>query len=126
MTTLVILSGAQRNEESPILDLTLQAIKNKIFFMEYYVYMMTNKNNRVLYIGVTNNLARRVYEHKAGLIDGFTKKYNVHKLVYAEKFENIEFAIKREKQLKGWIRTKKNELVELNNHDWNDLLPTDF
>ena len=87
----------------------------------YYVYMMTNSNNKVLYIGVTNNLKRRVYQHKNGEIDGFTKKYNVHKLVYFEHFTNIEHAIKREKQLKKWKRQWKNELVESKNPKWADL-----
>ena len=83
--------------------------------------MMTNSNNKVLYIGVTNNLKRRVYQHKNGEIDGFTKKYNVHKLVYFEHFTNIEHAIKREKQLKKWKRQWKNELVESKNPKWADL-----
>ena len=92
-------------------------------FMHYYVYMMASNNNKVLYIGVTNNISRRVYEHKTGAIEGFTKKYNVHKLVYAEKHESIDTAIMREKQLKGWLRSKKEELIAINNPDWQDLMP---
>jgi len=83
--------------------------------------MVTNKNNRVLYIGVTSNLERRVYEHKNKLIDGFTKKYNVNKLVFYEQTSDVRVAIEREKQLKGWIRKRKNELVESVNPMWNDL-----
>ena len=87
----------------------------------YYVYILTNWNNRVLYIGVTNNLQRRVYEHKNGLVDGFTKKYNVHKLVYVESCGEITDAIAREKQLKGWLRKRKNELVESKNPMWEEI-----
>ena len=87
----------------------------------YYVYMLTNHNNKVMYIGVTNNLKRRLFEHQTGLVEGFTKKYHVHKLVYYETFGNINNAIEREKQLKGWTRAKKNALVETINPEWNDL-----
>ena len=72
----------------------------------YYVYILTNFNNKVLYIGVTNDLNRRIYEHKNKLIDGFTKKYNVNKLVYYEEYKDVNEAISREKQLKGWKRQK--------------------
>ena len=88
----------------------------------YYVYILTNSNNKVMYIGVTNNLKRRMYEHKNKLVEGFTQKYNVHKLVYAERYGDVYFAIKREKQLKGWRRERKNELVETKNPVWEDLL----
>jgi putative endonuclease len=77
--------------------------------------------NGTLYIGVTNNLRRRVYEHKNGLIEGFTKKYNVNRLVYYEQTENIEGAIQREKRLKKWNRQWKIELIEQINPDWKDL-----
>ena len=87
----------------------------------YYVYLLTNWNNRVLYIGVTNDLKRRLYEHKQGLIDGFTKKYHVHKLVYFETTTDVKAAITREKQLKGWTRARKNELVVMANPKWIDL-----
>ena len=87
----------------------------------YYVYIMSTWDHGVLYIGVTNDLNRRVYEHKNKLIDGFTKKYNIKKLVYFEKFCKINDAIKREKELKGWTRTKKNALVESTNPKWLDL-----
>lgn len=87
----------------------------------YYIYILTNKTNRVLYIGVTNNLPRRLYEHQNKLIDGFTKRYNLNKLVYFEEYSEIEMAIAREKQLKGWVRGKKNDLIESVNPSWNDL-----
>lgn len=88
---------------------------------QYYVYLLTNKNNKVIYCGVTNNLVRRVYEHKNKLIEGFTKKYNVNKLVYYEIFRNVEEAILREKEIKGWIRKKKDALVLRMNPGWEDL-----
>jgi len=87
----------------------------------YYVYILTNKTDAVMYIGVTNDLIRRLYEHKAKLVDGFTKKYNVTKLVYFEDYADVRDAIAREKQLKGWAREKKNLLVQTKNPDWNDL-----
>ena len=88
---------------------------------QYYVYILTNWNNKVIYIGVTNDLARRVYEHKNKLVKGFTSRYNVNKLVYFEYTSDVKAAIEREKQLKGWIRKRKNELVEQVNPQWNDL-----
>ncbi|MBE6626887.1 MAG: GIY-YIG nuclease family protein [Ruminococcaceae bacterium] len=87
----------------------------------YYVYLLTNQSDTVMYIGVTNDLKRRLLEHRSGLIEGFTKKYHVHKLVYYETFSDINNAIRREKQLKGWIRAKKNALVETMNPKWLDL-----
>lgn len=87
----------------------------------YYVYMMSNYTNNVLYIGVTNDLVRRVAEHKAHVNDGFTAKYNCKKLVYFEDFENVEDAISREKQLKQWYRDWKNNLVAEMNPQWKDL-----
>ena len=87
----------------------------------YYVYIITNWNNKVLYIGVTNNIARRIYEHKNKLIDGFTKKYNVYKLVYLEEMNDVEAAISREKQLKGWNKDKKIMLIQSINPKWNEL-----
>lgn len=76
----------------------------------YYVYILTNKTNAVIYIGVTNDLSRRLYEHKNEQIDGFTKKYHIHKLVYFEEYSEINAAIAREKQLKRWVRVKKINL----------------
>ncbi len=89
--------------------------------MTYYVYILTNWNDKVMYIGVTNDLERRLYEHKNGLADGFTKRYNVHKLVCFEQTGDVRTAIAREKQLKGWSRDKKNALVEAVNPAWRDL-----
>jgi len=87
----------------------------------YYVYILANKKNGTLYIGVTNNLVKRIYEHKSGLAEGFTKKYNVKNLVYYESTESIESAIHREKQLKNWHRNWKKDLIEKNNSEWEDL-----
>ncbi|WP_347274201.1 GIY-YIG nuclease family protein [Candidatus Kuenenia sp.] len=87
----------------------------------YSVYIMTNKNDTVLYTGVTNNLKRRVYEHREKRVDGFTKKYNVTKLVYYEIFRDVRNAISREKQIKGGSRAKKIELINGMNAGWKDL-----
>jgi putative endonuclease len=87
----------------------------------YYVYIMTNWNNKVLYIGITNNLGRRVYEHKNKLVNGFTAKYNVNKLVYFDSTSDVKSAISREKQIKGWTRRKRNELIASLNPGWDDL-----
>jgi len=88
---------------------------------EYCVYIMTNVHNTVIYSGVTNNLARRVYEHKNGLGGIFTKKYNVNKLVYYEVGDNVNAALAREKQIKGGSRKKKFDLVNSVNPEWKDL-----
>ena len=88
---------------------------------EYYIYLLTNKHNNVLYTGVTNDLIRRIYEHKNKLNKGFTKKYNADHLVYYELYIDIAHAIAREKQIKGWSRKKKNEMVSQFNSQWNDL-----
>jgi len=87
---------------------------------QYYVYIMTNRS-RTLYTGVTNDLQRRVYEHKRKLVDGFTKKYNLSRLVYYETTNDVRSAIAREKQIKGWVRSKKIALVESMNPTWRDL-----
>lgn len=88
---------------------------------EYYVYFLTNKINTVLYTGVTNDLERRVWEHKNKAIEGFTKKYNLNKLVYYEVYCSPGDAIAREKQLKNWSRSKKEFLIDKINSDWKDL-----
>ena len=89
----------------------------------YYVYIMTNERNRVLYTGVTNNIGRRVEEHNSSEnASSFTIKYNVTKLVYLEESSNVEDAIAREKQIKGWTRKKKIELINTTNPEWDDLL----
>ena len=82
---------------------------------------MTNKRNTVLYTGITNDLRRRVFEHQARIVEGFTKRYNINKLVYYEVSENAESAILREKQMKGSLRAKKIELVNIMNPEWSDL-----
>ena len=87
---------------------------------EYYVYIMTNKS-RTLYTGVTNDLMRRVYEHKKKLVPGFTSKYNIQYLVYYETTSSIYSAIEREKQIKGWLRSKKIALIASMNPEWKDL-----
>lgn len=88
---------------------------------QYYVYILASQRNGTLYVGVTSNIEKRVYEHKNSLAEGFTKKYKVHLLVHVEMFDNPEDAIKREKQLKAWKRKWKLNLIEVNNPDWNDL-----
>ena len=87
----------------------------------YFVYILTNKTNKVLYTGVTNNLERRLYEHKNHLVDGFSSKYNTTKLVYYEVSESIESAIAREKQIKSYRRDKKIALINELNSEWKDL-----
>ena len=87
----------------------------------YYVYILTDRNNRVLYTGVTNDLWRRCQEHKNKTVKGFTQKYNVDRLVYFETFDSIELAIRREKQIKGYLRQKKIDLIKKSNPFWKDL-----
>ena len=87
----------------------------------YFVYILSNWCDSVVYIGVTRDLQRRLYEHRNGSADGFTKKYNVHKLVYFEYTNDVRVAIEREKQLKGWTRAKKNALIQKMNPTWRDL-----
>lgn len=88
---------------------------------DYCVYILTNKNNAVLYVGVTSNLQGRVWEHKNGVHPGFTKKYGCNKLVYYEEFQWIQDAIAREKQLKDGSRQKKVDLINIDNPEWRDL-----
>ncbi len=90
----------------------------------YFVYVLVNKKNGVIYIGVTNDLYRRVFEHKQSIIPGFTQKYHVSRLVYYEFFDNVEDAIYREKCLKEWRRQWKIELIEKQNPHWEDLFLT--
>jgi putative endonuclease len=87
----------------------------------FYVYILTNWNDKVMYVGMTNNLQRRLSEHKYKVVDGFTKKYNVNKLVYYEHTTDVFVAIAREKEIKKWRREKKNNLVISMNPDWKDL-----
>jgi putative endonuclease len=88
---------------------------------QYYVYILTNKSNKVLYVGVTNDLTRRIYEHRNKLVEGFTKKYNLNKLIYYEATSDIHSALEREKQLKNWHRDWKINLIKSFNPMWNDL-----
>ena len=86
-----------------------------------YVYILASAPNGVLYVGVTNDLVRRVYEHRNGLVAGFTKKYSIKRLVYFERYDDIRTAIQRERNLKHWSRTQKVRLILQNNPEWNDL-----
>lgn len=89
--------------------------------MNFYVYILAAKRNGTLYVGITNNLLERVNQHKAKTIDGFTKKYNIDKLVYYEQAEDVSSAIEREKQIKKWNRKWKLNLIEKHNPEWEDL-----
>jgi putative endonuclease len=91
---------------------------------QYHVYILASKPNGTLYIGVTNNIARRVWQHKQGLVEGFTKKYGVNRLVYCEGFARPQEASQREKRLKKWNRAWKIQLIESTNPGWNDLYET--
>lgn len=88
---------------------------------QYYVYILASRKNGTIYIGVTNSLRRRVWEHKNGLVEGFTKRYSIHNLVYYEKFGGIKKAIHREKCIKKWRRQWKINLIEEQNQNWDDL-----
>lgn len=90
--------------------------------MSYWAYILTNQYNTVLYVGMTNNLERRMAEHKSGTVPGFTKRYNLHKLVWTQEFSGPEEAIAAEKKIKGWTRLKKIELIEKDNKDWKDIV----
>jgi putative endonuclease len=92
-----------------------------ILSKSYWVYLLTKWNNKVMYVGVTNDLERRIYEHKNKLVDGFTKKYNISKLVYFEETIDVVAAISREKEIKRWRREKKDKLVNGRNPMWQDL-----
>ena len=88
---------------------------------QYFVYLLASKKRGTLYIGVTSDLQRRVYEHKKAIIKGFTQKYGVNKLVYFETFQDVKEAIEREKNLKKWKRSWKIKLIETDNYNWDDL-----
>ncbi|MBO6783001.1 MAG: GIY-YIG nuclease family protein [Alphaproteobacteria bacterium] len=91
--------------------------------MPGYVYILTNRRHGTLYVGVTNDIVRRVHEHRTGATDGFTKQHDLHRLVFFETHETVPLAIEREKQLKRWKRDWKIELIEAANPDWDDLYP---
>lgn len=88
---------------------------------QYYLYILSNKKNGTLYIGMTNDLERRIFEHKKKLVEGFTKTYSLEKLIYFEQYQYVNDAIKREKQLKNWNRQWKIDLIEKENFNWNDI-----
>lgn len=88
---------------------------------KFYIYILSSKKNKTLYVGVTSNLVKRVYEHKQDFVKGFTKKYKIHNLVYFEETNTAEEAIRKEKQIKAWRRAWKVELIEKNNPKWEDL-----
>jgi putative endonuclease len=88
---------------------------------EYYVYILASRKNGVLYVGVTGDLRKRVYEHREELVEGFTKKYKIHRLVYYEATSNVQAALDREKHIKNWLRSWKIELIEKSNPEWRDL-----
>ena len=90
-------------------------------YRSYYVYILTNWNHEVMYIGMTNNLTTRLYQHKHKLVEGFTSAYNVNKLVYYEETNDVSVAIAREKEIKKWRREKKDRLVMSKNPEWKDL-----
>jgi putative endonuclease len=90
----------------------------------FYVYILSNKRNGTLYTGVTSDLVKRIYEHKNNLVDGFTKKYSIHRLIWYEPHETAETAIIRERQIKKWKRQWKLELIERHNPQWDDLSET--
>ena len=114
---------------SSVVEKSLQCVshirvnKTRIMFKRYYTYILANKNDTTLYIGVTNDLQRRVAEHRSGVIPGFTQKYNCHKLVYFEEYSDVDLAIAREKQLKKWSRAKKEALIDTKNKERIDLMP---
>jgi len=107
-----------------VTDVTGVAIRSptEVFIMTYYVYILANATNTTIYTGVTNDLLRRVYEHKHNIDpDSFTAKYSIHKLVYFESTNDVRAAIEREKQIKSWSRAKKNRLVNAQNPAWQEL-----
>ncbi len=91
--------------------------------MSAWVYILASKKNGTLYIGVTNNLVRRIYEHREGMAQGFTKRYEIKRVVYFEEHSTMPLAVQREKNLKHWVRAHKIELIESINPDWKDLWP---
>ena len=125
------LSDKSRTDESTVILNEVKNLNNPAWagrpqltnlMHDHFVYIMSNKS-RTLYTGVTKDLSRRAYEHKSKLIPGFTQRYNITKLVYFEATSDINSAIAREKQIKGWLRKKKIELIESMNPEWEDLAP---
>lgn len=118
ITEVVVLRHPELVEGSSIIKVMPKDCR------DFYVYILASKRNGTIYIGVTNNLERRLYEHKNDLIEGFTRKYRIHTLVYYEQSDSVESGIAREKQLKGWNRKKKLRLIEGFNPGWLDLDPS--
>lgn len=108
------------------LNALIYELLSKNMSKSYYIYIITNINNYVLYVGVTNDLQRRIYEHKNKLIKGFSEKYNLNKLVYYEIYDDVEQAILREKQIKASSRKKKEDLINSFNNSWYDLYDSLF
>lgn len=106
---------------NPLCHFDRREKSNMAFTKTYFVYLLTNWNNKVIYVGMTNDLCRRLYEHKNKLIAGFTARYNLCKLVYFEETNDVNAAIQREKEIKKWRREKKDRLVEKMNPEWKDL-----
>jgi len=106
----------------PVISSEVEKSK-RIMYKRYYTYILSNKTDTTLYICVTNDLGRRVAEHRSGMIPGFTQKYSCHKLVYFEECSDVEQAIAREKQLKKWSRAKKDSLIDTMNKERRDLMP---
>jgi len=113
----VILRRSRRIWLANEIALTMQSMSTP---KQYYVYIMTNKSG-TLYVGVTNDVKKRVYQHKSKQVEGFTKKYNIDKLLYFETFGDVYSAIGREKSIKGWLRKKKLDLIKTSNRDWIDI-----
>ena len=99
----------------------MNPLKHILIITMYYVYILSNWNDTILYTGVTNDIIRRINEHKTGLNEGFTKKYNIHKLIWCEETDDVAAAIEYEKKIKGWSRKKKNDLIVKSNPTWKDL-----
>jgi putative endonuclease len=106
--------------DSPGLDPAIQGHRH-CFMKTYYVYLLASQRNGTLYIGVTSDLVRRIYEHREGVVEGFTKRYGVKHLVYFEEFSDVYLGIQREKTLKKWPRAWKLDLIEKSNPQWRDL-----
>jgi putative endonuclease len=113
------VASLHRNDKAPVISTEGRNLMPRDH--RYYVYLLTNKSDKVMYVGVTNQLERRVYEHKTKMIPGVTEKYNVNKLVYFEDTHDVRAAIAREKEIKQWRREKKNNLVVAVNPEWKDL-----
>ena len=119
-TALSVILSAAKNPRGAISSLFAWEMFRVPGPATYFVYILTNRT-RTLYVGVTNDLVRRAYEHRSGEIPGFTSRYKIHHLVYFEQFQDIGQAIAREKQIKGWLRSRKVELIEGVNPGWKDL-----